>query len=87
MAKVYVKDGIKYTSSNRRMNYNSEFHDKHAQSWTLKDIIYLCGMWGTAKIRDISLALGRTEGACMTKAYDLKRKGEFNRYKKLFKQT
>ena len=35
---------------------------------TLKDIVYLCGMWESAKKRDIALALGRTEGTCMSKS-------------------
>ncbi|BDR84910.1 hypothetical protein [Clostridium tetani] len=87
MAKTYVKDGIEYTSSNHRMIYNPEFHFKHNKAWTLKDIVYLCGMWESAKKRDIALALGRTEGTCMSKVYGLKKRGEFNRYKRMFKEA
>jgi hypothetical protein len=42
-------------------------------------------MWdSTQKKRDISLALGRTEGTCLTKVYLLKQNGKFARYKKRF---
>ncbi|BDR66693.1 hypothetical protein N072000002_09210 [Clostridium tetani] len=87
MAKTYVKDGIEYTSSNHRMIYNPQFHTKHNKAWTLKDIAYLCGMWESTKKRDIALALGRTEGTCMSKVYGLKKRGEFNRYKRMFKEA
>lgn len=86
IAKTYVKDGIEYTSSNHRMVYNPEYHDKHGQPWTLKDLIYLCGMWHSTKIKNIALALGRTEGTCMFKVYTLRKSGDFDRYKNMFKE-
>lgn len=87
MSEIVVVDGIEYTKSNKRMRYNAELHDKHREPWTVKDQIYMCGMWGGAKARDISLALGRTEGTCMHRVAQLKKSGEFNKFKKMFKEA
>lgn len=86
MTETYVKDGIEYTVSNHRIRYNPEFHNNHYKAWTTNDIIYLCGMWRDSSMRDISLALGRTEGTCSAMIYRLKKRGEFDRYRKMFEE-
>lgn len=87
MAATFMLDGIKYTKSNKRMTYNPQFHDRHGEVWTTKEVIYLCGMWESTKKRDIALALGRTEGTCLTKVHNLKRSGDFERFRKMFKEA
>lgn len=84
---TYVKDGIEYTSSNRRMRYNPEFHENHGKPFSKDDLIYLCSMWGSMQIADIALALGKTHSTVATKAYKLKKIGLFNYYKKLGKMN
>lgn len=86
LAKTILIDGHEYTASNRRMRYNPEFHFNQGKPWTMKDILYLCGMWNGQKARDIAFALGRTESTCMTKVYDLRKAGVFETYKKKFNQ-
>ncbi len=44
MTATFMLDGIKYTKSNKRMVYSPEFHDRHGEIWTIKEVIYLCGM-------------------------------------------
>lgn len=86
MTKIIIVDGLEYTESNRRMRYNPEFHFNQGKVWTIKEVMYLCGMWGSQKTRDISFALGRTESTCLTKVYALRRRGDFEEYRKKFKQ-
>ena len=68
------------------MMYNPEFHENHKKPWSLKDIIYLCGMWDSTRKKDIALALGRTENTCLSRAHDIKKSGDFDKYKKMFKE-
>ena len=73
MSKTVVIEGLEYTASNHRMRYNPEFHFNQGKPWTMKDILYLCGMWG-----------GRTESTCMTKVYELRKNGKFEEYRRMF---
>lgn len=81
--KITIIDKIEYTSSNKRMRYNPEFHDKHNKPFTEDDYIYICSMWKNTKKLDISFALGRTVGSVCLKKYELKKNGLFEYYKKL----
>ena len=83
MRNVYLKDGIEYSTSNKRMTYNPEFHENHGKPYTVKELAYLCSMWDTMKKADIAMALGRTHSTVLTKAYYLKKIGQFEHYKKL----
>ncbi len=83
MTATYEIDGIKYTKSNHRMRYNPEFHDNHGKRWTDDDLAYLCASWYGMNKADIAMALGRTHGTVLSKAYDLKRSGKFEHYKRL----
>ena len=87
MAKVIILDGLEYTASNHRMRYNPEFHFNQGKPWTMKDVLYLCGMWGESKARDIAFALGRTESTCLTKIYELRKSKVFEEYREKFKQA
>lgn len=74
---------VEYSKTNKRMKYNNEFHDKHGQPWTVQELSYLCKMYSSMKKEDLSMALGRTHSTVLNKAYDLKRKGQFDYYKDL----
>lgn len=83
MAEFYVEEGIEYTASNHRMRYNPEFHENHGKPFTVKELAYMCSMWDSMKKADIAMALGRTHGTVLSKAYSLKKNGQFEYYKKL----
>lgn len=82
---IYEREGIQYTSSNHRMRYNPEFHENHGKPWSVKDLIYLCSSWNGMKKADIAAALGRTHGTVLTKAYELRKTGEFEHFKEMGK--
>ncbi|MBO1003140.1 DNA-entry nuclease [Pseudogracilibacillus auburnensis] len=83
MTEIYAVEGIEYTASNHRIRYSPEFHDNHGKQWTDEDLAYLCSSWDGMKKADIAMALGRTHGTVLTKAYALKRNGQFDYYKNL----
>lgn len=85
MTKTVVIEGLEYTASNGRMRYNPEFHDNHKAPWSQEDLEYLCGMWCSKRVKDISMALGRTESTCLTKVYELRRSRKFGKLRKRFK--
>lgn len=84
MTERYEKDGYIYTKSNHRLVYTPELHYNHFKAWTVKDLIYLCGMWERRdkgmRSKDIALCLGRTVGTCASKVMLMKRNGEFKSY-------
>ncbi|MFJ5716566.1 DNA-entry nuclease [Neobacillus sp. NPDC093127] len=82
MPKIYIREGIEYTASNHRMKYNPEFHENHGKPFTVKELAFLCSSWEGMKKADIAMALGRTHGTVLSKAYELKRKGQFEYFKK-----
>lgn len=85
MVKTYVVDGIEYTASNRRMRYNPEYHENHGKRFTEEDLAYMCAVYDSGTKRDIALALGRTESTVLAKAYELRKKGLFDKYKAMGK--
>ena len=80
-AKTYEIDGIKYCKSNNRMIYNPDYHDRYGKGWTHEEKAYLVQSRPFTDFREISLALGRTEGTCISKYYMLKRRGLLEFYK------
>ncbi|QVK19781.1 hypothetical protein KHQ81_15645 (plasmid) [Mycoplasmatota bacterium] len=83
---VVIIDGLEYTKSNSRLRYNAEYHENYKNHWTTEELCYMCSMWDSRKKADIALALGRTHGSVLTMAYQLRKKGKFEYYKKLGKQ-
>lgn len=83
MAKTYMKDGLEYTASNYRMRYNPEYHENQSKPYKTRDLVYLCIMWESMKKADIAAALGRTPGAVLAKANELKKNGLYETYKKM----
>ena len=80
---VYEIDEIQYTASNNRMRYNPEFHENHGKPWRVNELIYMCSMWEGTKKATIAAALGRTHGTVLSKANQLRRSGEFYKYKEM----
>ena len=72
---------IKYSQTNKRMLYNSEYHENHKRPWTQEDLVYLCKMYEVMDKHSLSLALGRTHSTLLTKVYMLRKKGLFDHYK------
>lgn len=84
MVKTYFdEEGYEYSASNHRMRYNPELHENNGTIWSDEDMQYLCQMRPAMKYKDLSLALGRTVGVCMSKYYYLKKFGLVGHYKKL----
>ncbi len=86
---VFEKDGYFYTKSNRRLRYTPELHENHNRPWSLNDLIYLCGMWDSAKRGErkaIALGLGRTYGTVTYKVWVCKRDGSYEHYVEMFKR-
>lgn len=80
---TYEIDGIRYRTSNNRMLYHPEYHDRHGEPWEKDELIDLVNLREAMKWHDISLALGRTHDVCANKYYELKRKGLIEYYKNL----
>lgn len=80
---ILVKEGLKYTASNRRLRYTPELHENHGKPWTVQELIYLCSSWDGMKKADIAAALGRTHSTVLTTANQLRKEGKFDYYKKL----
>ncbi|MCQ4924976.1 hypothetical protein NE686_17885 [Tissierella carlieri] len=83
MSEIITIDGIDYTKSNKRMRYNSEFHENHGNPFSKDDLIYMCSMWDSMKKADIAMALGKTHGTVLSKAYKLRKNGLFDYYRSL----
>ena len=45
----------------KRLIYDPAIHFNHYKEWTIKDLIYLCGVYDIDKKKDLSISLGRTE--------------------------
>ena len=71
----------KYSNTNKRMLYDSDFHENHNRPWSQEDLIYLCKMYGAMDKHSLSLALGRTHSTLLTMAYKLRKDGLFDHYK------
>lgn len=83
MVKRYERDGVVYSASNHRMCYDPEFHENHGKAWSQNDLIYLCKSWDGMKKADIALALGRTHATILQKAYELRKNGDFDKFKEM----
>ena len=83
MAETYMQEGVEYYATSRRMVYNPEYHPNHGKPWMVNDLVYLCSSWDGMKKADIALALGRTHGTVLSKAYELKKSGDFDNFKNM----
>ena len=83
MCEILTIDGLDYTASNHRLRFNTEFHENHGKRFTRDDLIYMCSMWDGMKKANIAIALGKTHGSVLSKAYYLRKIGLFDHYKSL----
>jgi len=66
-----------------RILYDKNLHENRGRTWLFSELVYLCSMHKKKKIRIIALFLERTEGSCVTKIMDLKKSGDYERYKRI----
>ncbi|SED37168.1 hypothetical protein SAMN05216178_6979 [Pseudomonas saponiphila] len=59
-----------------RMNYHPDFHPNQGAPWTTKDQQYLIQYYEKLGPEQVSLELGRTIHTVMTRAYELRKRGE-----------
>ena len=71
------KDKVKVDYKKYRTPYNPELHDNYYKPWTVKDLVYLCGMSVTMRGKDLALALGRTHASCLTKLNECRKRNLF----------
>ena len=83
--KVIHKNGHAYTASNSRLRFDPELHENHGKPFTVSELVFLCSSWSSMKKADIAAALGRTHGTVLSKAYSLRKNGQFTHFEKLGK--
>ena len=59
-----------------RMKFHPDYHERHKAPWTNHEEEYLIENYVKMGPERISLALGRTIGVVMTRAYELRRDGK-----------
>lgn len=77
-----IKDGIVYDRFGR-MEYHPKFHPNHKKPFTLDEAIYLCKFYDFEGTRNMAFALGRTEKSLIAKVNELRKSGEFQKYRDL----
>ena len=75
---------VQYDSCGR-MKYHPEFHENNGTLWSEEDLEYLCKFEDKDDLEVLSLALGRTYATVAQKLSLLKKKGEYEYYRKLNK--
>lgn len=63
-----------------RMKYHPDFHPRHKLPWMTSEEKYLIENYVTHGPEVVSLALGRTIGVIMSRAYELRRDGKMTKY-------
>lgn len=69
--------------SQGRLKYDPGLHEEHGERYSEDDLIYMCSAHGYDSLTDIGLALGRTPCAIAVKLGHLKKKGLYERYRKM----
>lgn len=59
-----------------RMNYHPDYHPNQGTPWTTTDQQYLIEFYEKLGPEQVSLDLGRTIHTVMTRAYELRKRGE-----------
>lgn len=59
-----------------RMRYHPAYHPRHKKPWTTTEQRYLIDNYANDGAVSVSLALGRTTGVVMTRAFELRQKGQ-----------
>jgi hypothetical protein len=82
MLEIVLIDGYEYTKSNHRMRYTPEFCENYKKPYSREDLEYLCAMWDSMDKASIAMALGKTHGSVLEKAYYPRKRDLFDMYKK-----
>lgn len=69
----------------RRMKYHPDYHFSQGKPYTESDLEYICKFESVDHIRNLSFAIGKTEGSINAKLANLKRSGKYEYYKNLNK--
>lgn len=62
-----------------RLRYHPEYHAKHKQPWSNRDEKYLIDNYEKDGPEAVAMALERTIGVVMTRAYELRKKGKMHK--------
>lgn len=65
---------IEYDKSGR-MSYHPEFHFNQNKRWDIDEVEYLINWYDIIGAKEMSLALGRTEGSVEAKVFNLRKTG------------
>ncbi|AVP66345.1 DNA-entry nuclease [Clostridium botulinum] len=68
-----------------RLKYNPFYHPNQGKGWLLEDLIYICRFSNGRNAAELALAVGRTQATTAFKLHRLKKNGQFEYYKKLYK--
>lgn len=68
-----------------RMKYHPDFHKNQGKRFTPEENAYLCYWYGKDTVRDIGFALERTEVSISIRVGQMKKSGDFEYYRKLWK--
>lgn len=74
----------KYDSA-KRLKYNPFYHPNQGKEWSLEDLMYICRFTNGRNSAELALAIGRTQATTAFKIYRLKKNGQFEYYKRLYK--
>lgn len=66
-----------------RMKYHPAYHFNHGKEYTLKELSYICQQYRRGNVKNLSMAVGRTEGTLRTLVDNLRKEGKFDFYKNL----
>lgn len=73
---------VQYDSAGR-MKYHPEYHHNHGKPYTIQELAYICSMYESATRRQVSMAVGRTEGTVAQLVQILRKRNQFEFYKNL----
>lgn len=66
-----------------RMKYHPFFHDRQGTKWSQEDLEYLCRFSEVDSLKNMAMALGRTETSVAEKICRLRENGKFEQYRNL----
>ena len=68
-----------------RMKYHPDFHCRQGTPWTTTDQNYLIDNYDSLGMKNISMALERTETSVAARAWELRKSGLMKKYQARFK--
>ncbi|MEK5068080.1 hypothetical protein [Sporosarcina sp. FSL K6-1508] len=77
-----VDETIQY-DNHGRMKFHPAYHFNHGNEYTTKELAYICQHYRLGNVRNLSMAVGRTEGTLRSLVNQLRKDGEFELYKNM----